>query len=397
MIKNLIYRIFLFFFYFLPVKKNLIVLSNFNGKKYGDNVKYIHKCYVDNNFFPNAIFALIVDDVDDNSAPSDLVQIKKKSLKCAYYLSRAHVIISNVRMVFFFKKKTQLYIQTWHGGGAQKKCENDVIESLDKKYVTNAIKDSKKIDIFLSDSSFMTNLYYKSFWYNGHVLEKGYPRNDVFSSSENAYITSIVKEKFHIDKRYAIALYAPTFRDDESTDWLLNDFDYIIDALNKRFNKEFVLFVRFHPNTIINSDLIHFSKRVFNVTDYPDAQEIELISEVLIGDYSSMNFEFAMQNKPVFRFVPDLERFKKQRNFYFDFEEYPYPFATTKDELISLIYLFDMSKYLFDVHNFFNKIGFVLKNDASYSVSQFISNFLSCENKLIYFSKYKEKIIKEIK
>ena len=66
-------------------------------------------------------------------------------------MSTAKVIISNVKVALpYHKKRSQFYIQTWHGSMAFKAIEKDAQEKLHPNYLKETIADSKQIDLFLS-------------------------------------------------------------------------------------------------------------------------------------------------------------------------------------------------------------------------------------------------------
>ena len=77
-------------------------------------------------------------------------------------------------------KKNQKYIMTWHGDKPLKKIEMDAREDLGSNYIRMMKHDSSYCDLFLSGCKYLSNLYRSSFLYDGEILEKGLPRNDVF-------------------------------------------------------------------------------------------------------------------------------------------------------------------------------------------------------------------------
>ena len=81
--------------------------------------------------------------------------------------------------------------------------------------------------------------------------------------------------------------------------------------LKKKFKEDFVMLVRFHPNTKIDSDFIKFNKMVINATKYSDVQELIATSMVIITDYSSIAFEAGLVYKPVFLYTKDLDEYIK--------------------------------------------------------------------------------------
>ncbi len=76
-----------------------------------------------------------------------------------------------------------------------------------------------------------------------------------------------------------------------------------------------------------------------DVTRYPDIADLYLISDVLITDYSSAMFDFAVTGRPMLFFTYDLKRYRDQlRGFYFDFEaEAPGPLLTTTADVIEAL------------------------------------------------------------
>jgi CDP-ribitol ribitolphosphotransferase len=56
-----------------------------------------------------------------------------------------------------------------------------------------------------------------------------------------------------------------------------------------------------------------------DVSDHPDIHELMLVSDVLITDYSSAIYEFALLGRPMIFFAPDYEAYERERGFYFDY------------------------------------------------------------------------------
>jgi CDP-glycerol glycerophosphotransferase len=75
------------------------------------------------------------------------------------------------------------------------------------------------------------------------------------------------------------------------------------------------------------------------VSDYPDIAELYLVTDVLVTDYSSSMFDFAVTGKPILFYTYDLERYRDHvRGFYFDFAEVaPGPLLGTSDEVIDAL------------------------------------------------------------
>ena len=271
-----------------------------------------------------------------------------------------------------------MYIQIWHGGAAGKKCERDAENKLGKKYVEMSIKDGASTDLMISSDGFMTNLYHTSFWYNGPVAETGYPRYDILFKDDHSEEIEKICHFFNLEKGTSYILYAPTFRRDLSFDVYDIDYKRVIEAFEKRFNKKYVVLVHLHPNVATKFSQLEYNEQVINATVYPDMQELMAASDALIGDYSSVNLEFALMRKPVFRFAVDVEEYRNDRDMYYGMDEYPYSLAENNNQLIKNISEFDEQQYLEKLEKFFIRVGAVFNPHASKDCADLIRDYYKC-------------------
>lgn len=331
------------FFSLFPIKKNKIVITNYYGKGYGDNGKYIVEEIIKRGL--NYDIVWIVNDYKQIEFPQIIRTVKKLTLRSIYEEATAAVWIDNSRKFSFVRKRSnQFYIQTWHGGIALKKIENDAIDKLTSSYINNAVNDSKMANLLISNSTFCTNLYKKSFWYNGLILECGSPRNDIIvNNTEKSKIK--VREKINLSTNAKIVLYAPTFRNNSSIDSYDMNTVNIIKTLENKYNEQWVVLVRLHPNVSHISKKMQYSEKVKDVSLYDDMQELMLISDILVTDFSSIMFEFMLTKKPVLLYINDFMNYIKERNIYFDLNSLPFPIAKSNTELISNIISFNSSIY----------------------------------------------------
>jgi CDP-glycerol glycerophosphotransferase len=79
------------------------------------------------------------------------------------------------------------------------------------------------------------------------------------------------------------------------------------------------------------------SEFVLDVSDHPDIAELYLAADVLVSDYSSAVYDFAVTGKPILLFAPDLDRYRDAvRGMYFDYEDWaPGPVSSTQEELVA--------------------------------------------------------------
>ena len=357
-------------FNFFKIDEKKIVFDNFNGKGYGCNPKYIAEELIRQNI--NCDMVWLVEDFAEEM-PSQIRKAKYGSLKSMYELATARLWIDNVRNYKGIpKREGQFYIQTWHAGLGLKKVEKDIEKSLSPEYVKDAKNDGKITDLMLSNCKFITDLYRKSYWYEGEVLEEGFPRNDILIN-----IPKHVKEKvykyFDINDEKSLVIYAPTFRKNLDMDVYKFSYQKCIAELNKKFCKQYIMLIRLHPNIAQYNNLISYSDNVLDATNYPDIQELLAACEVGITDYSSIMFDLSMIGKKVFLFGKDLDIFKeKERDLEFQIEELPFPFAKSEEELFSNISNFSEEDYEIKCKKFYDKLGAINPPNASEKVVDII-------------------------
>jgi len=370
-----IYKIFSIF----PIKRNKIVISNYGGKGFGDNGKYIALELLKQDFKYDIVW--LCRDINERF-PQGIRVVKFKTLKSIYEQVTAKVWIDNMRKAEYVRKRNnQYYIMTWHGGIGPKKIEKEVENILGETYVNAAKNDSQMADLFLAESEFTYNRYKSIFWYEGEVLKCGCPREDILFQDTSDLKTKILRQ-IGIDMTSHIFLYAPTFRDNMTEKDLhvyKRQWHDILDTLSKRFGGKWVGFIRLHPN-IAKLDKNHSlaEASVYDVTDYPDMQELLAVSDMVLTDYSSCVYDFGLTRRPGFMLVDDLEAYKKERDFCIDLDIVPFPIASSDEELVHIIENFDYDVYSKKIHDFYyNYCGLYSGGHASEIVCDRIDQIIN--------------------
>lgn len=364
-IEKLYFGLFYNLFRLFPIKKNKIVFCSYFGKDYSDNSKYIAEEIINKGLNYDMVWLLNKDLINNNTLPIEIRPVQYDSIKSIYELATASVWVDNARQPYYVKKrKKQYYIQAWHGSPAMKKIEKDAVSSLSKNYVKQAKLDSKKADLFLSNCKWYSELVKKSFWYEGEILECGTPRNDILFA-ENEKMKEKILNLLNIKNGTKLVLYAPTFRTDYSLDAYKLNYDNLIKKLNEKFDGEWKVLVRLHPNIQHKSEELLHRNNTVNVSNFGDLQELLSVVDVVVTDYSSLMFDFLLKRKPCFLFAVDVDEYKKDRDFYFTFEELPFILSESNEEFIDALENYDHNEYLKSIEDFLLRIGSVEKGVAS--------------------------------
>ncbi len=376
----------------LPVDEKLVVFSSYWGRKFSlsdapaalcvelTRHSKDHKCVV---FAAGRSYNVIVRDVEKLVGKNANVKVvKNQSLAYFYYLWRAKYLFNDVNFAVGFrvnkyvgKRPGQIEIQTTHGIPFKKMGLDEPMKSIDREIFK--IK-SKRCDYLISSSPLVADIFAKSHGINPKILKTGLPQNDFLFNTISAKEKAAIKDKYGITKDKKIIVYSPTFRYQNG-----HFFPYLIDfhKLHKEIGDNYQIVIKPHPfnNTDLQSinfrDLTDFAEadstntepfvkllgKIWSHEDFKDVlapgekqtgkpgkmqilpgdiNELMLVADALITDYSSVMFSFSHLNKPTIFFTPDSLFYEANRGSYFDLEEIaPGMITKTTDSLAKAIEL----------------------------------------------------------
>lgn len=347
---------------FLPKDHNKAVCQSYYGRGYSDSPRAIAEELRARGW---RVYWVVKGEAEAKTLPPDVTPILLDSPAAIYHLCTAGVWVDNCRKWAYTQKHgSTCYVQTWHGFPL-KRIEGDAANALDPSYVKAAKKDSKLADLFLSDSEFLTEIYHRAFWYDGPVLDNGFPRNDVLVHGDPA-AEKRAREALGIEEDVKLMLYAPTFRKDFGLSVYDVDYARVVQALEARFGGKWLMLARLHPNIADKAKELNLDPAVIrNASDYPDIQDLYLISDALLTDYSSVMFDYLPTGKPCFLYSNDLSAYRGDRNFTFDLDKLPYARAETNDALCKAITRFSQPEQEQAVRRFTEEFGINTDGNAA--------------------------------
>lgn len=360
----------------LPLE-NKIVFSNFNGLGYGCNPKYISEEILRRGYDWDLVW--LVNDLNVDMPPK-IRKVKFDSEDSCKELMTAKIIINNVKgELNFYKRKEQVYIETWHAGFSIKQLEREAKKMLPFDYILESKDNSKITDYLLSNSKEQTLEYKKNFWYKGEILEFGLPRNDPYFSKNTDQFSQELKKSLKIQPNDFVLIYAPTFRSGKDTFASYQmDFDRLLKAAESSVGGSCTLLIRTHPNITKTDADIFQNPKIIDVSKYPDMQELLIISDLLITDYSSTMFEFALLDKPTILFATDAEKYHNEiRGLKDIFWQSVFPLAETNEELENLIKNIDWEHVKENAIKIKSRFCTFDQGDASKKVVDFMAQIIN--------------------
>lgn len=340
----------------LKVQKNRILYQSRDGKSMSDSPYAIFKYLVENPEFENFkhIWACESNEVRRiykrkfrNYKNVDFVVIHGKEY--LRELSQCKYLINNSSFsIYFASKPDQVYINTWHGTPL-KFLGLDLDNSL--LAIQNLTRNFLHTKYMLTQNSHTTEVFQRAFQlenlFDGQILEDGYPRTDLtLNSSKKEVESEVIKanRKIQLTKEKNL-LFAPTYRGNFMDP--ADNIDELLDSVKELdASTEYNILLKVHPFTY-QSVLEDGRFSNYLIHDTLDPNEVLILADLLVTDYSSIFFDFLVTDKPIIFYTSDFEKYTKERGLYMDVHALPGPTTTNIQELITTINssLYDNEKY----------------------------------------------------
>lgn len=290
---------------FLKTDEKAVLFSAHN-RGYNDSSRTIYERMLELSYFNDYKLYWGLENPDNIDIPGNCIKIQADTweyfitaLKCKYWITCV-----NIERSLKFKKKDTVYLNTWHGTpfvyvGNLAAGRNDF--------------DFSYIDFFCVDGEYSKMLSQKAFNVDpNHMLFTGPPKDDELYNA-NEYDYRRIRKKLGIPEDKIVILYVPTWRDSDDggkTYSLKPPID--INYWRKELGDDYVILLRTHPYT--NNLLgVVFDNFVRDFTLYPNINELMIATDIMVSDYSSIMFDFAILNKPMFAYAYDYDEYKVRR------------------------------------------------------------------------------------
>jgi len=362
-------RIALYVTDFIPAQNNKILF--FAGTRgYTCSPKYI--CEYLNKEYPGKFQLCWIG--NDKKQINDLPYlkfIKYNSLDMLYAMITARVYVTNGTNAVCPKSKKRLILCTWHGF-PYKKMGYDTTE---KFQVIDA--ENSAMDICLSASeTFSRDCVKSGYHFEGKILNCGFPRNDIFFNQvQREEAARRVRNHYGLDG--LVVLFAPTYRGEynfsKKIDTLI-DFERLEETLKRRFGNNVHIIIRMH---YYDKNQYSILSNVTDVGDWYDMQDILCATDILITDYSSSMWDFALTERPCFLFTPDLEQYNRTRGLYTEPQTWPGILCKNMDELCKAILDLDEKAYVHKINKYLKDNGSYEKGNATTISCHEIVKFLN--------------------
>ena len=330
--------------WFIPIQEKTMLFASFGGRKFDDSPKVIYEEVCRRREFDDwrLIWAFV--DPDMFEIPRG-EKIRMDSLSFFLALLYSHVWISNSGMDrdIGIRKKGIIKVETWHGSVLKTGVGEEKNAMGGKKALERSRRGPLDAEtIRCTQSELDTEVFQRLFHATKDSFVKGLPRNDTLLRY-TAEDVARIREKLHIPQGKKVILYAPTWREyllDKNKDtYIAPPMD--LEKWERELGAEYVLLFRAHYAV---TAALHLKENDFvrDVSAYPVLNDLFIISDLMISDYSSIYHDYSILHRPIFCFAYDFEEFCENRGVLIDMEKkMPCPLDPDEDTLIHHIQTMD--------------------------------------------------------
>lgn len=310
----------------IPVDEDKVFIESFHGSNFSSDPKYIalkiNELYPHKKIYVSSVNSLVDMEIRNHGfTPIRFGSLKYKET----FRSCKYVFMNGNSWDKVFKGENQVFIQTWHGFPL-KKMVNDLGNVQEKeKQFQQFLPRMLKWDYLITSSDINTMLLKSAFLLEKNeelkVLEYGAPKNEYLINKNDINERTRVQNKYlletDMDKKYI--LYCPTWRKGERKSVTQLNLKKLIEFLPEKYE----IIVKLHPNeSKLRAKYNNLSRRIHCFyNELVDIQELYILCDAMITDYSSTIFDFMHLNKPIFLLQEDSDEYKKEIGFYFDIDE----------------------------------------------------------------------------
>jgi CDP-glycerol glycerophosphotransferase len=332
-----------------------VLFFSFMGKKFADSPRAIFEAMIADPQFSDWNFVWAFRGYDGiefaaSFATHDRVSVVTYNSRgffdalaeAKYWVSNSHVTDG------VMPPPSKVYLQTWHGTplkrmGADIPTEGSKMPKKTRNYGSWYQLQASKWTYLTSQSPYFTEKISAAFRIEAlrnppTILDSGLPRNSkLFSSApELTMRAEEIRSRLGISDGKKIALYAPTFRDNQHSSAIGYTYNLGVDfhKLRGQLGGDWVVLFRAHYFVANSLNFDDFDGFVYDVSAFDDINDLFVVADVLVTDYSSSMVDFVNTGKPVLLYAYDLNEYGNElRGFYIPVTEFPGPVFTTQAEL----------------------------------------------------------------
>ncbi|MHA1988028.1 MAG: CDP-glycerol glycerophosphotransferase family protein [Promethearchaeota archaeon] len=328
-------------FFKSKVDDRLIVMGGYGGGSYLGNTKYLFE-FLNKHSDYNLVWITKSHDVVN--------EVRKKGYQAIYsYDLEAIRLLRKAKFIFIthgyvdvlpieFSSDTKI-IFTWHGTPIKivnRNLENSYIYSKWAEFFHIKLKYEEFVDYMLTPTRDKQEhqILSKAFKISPKkILAVGYPKLDYLHDKSKDFISNLKKSYKIIESFDQVILFCPTYRES-----FILDFPFKSEQLRKlnNFLKKTNSLFLIKAHMLVKNINFRSYENIKVTSKEANIEELYLISDILITDYSSTMLDFSLLNRPILLYPYDLQEYLNEVGLYYKLEDIaPGPIFSNVDDLIN--------------------------------------------------------------
>ena len=327
---RLAYRLFCLF----PIQSKKLLFASDSRTEISGNFKFVYDEMIERGIEFDFKF-MLKRNIRDKKSFGELMSL-------AYHLATSRFIVIDdfFPMVYPLRIRPKAdLVQLWHAVGAFKTFGFSRVglpggpspKSKNHRNYTKAIVSSKNVAKYYAEGFGIDE---------DKVIPTGIPRTDVFfdesyqkEKSEELYLL------YPFLKGKKVITFAPTFRGNgqASAHYPMEVLD--LGKIYSKLKDDYVFLFKIHP--FVKNDFsipYEYSDFYYDFSEYREINDLLFVTDILITDYSSVCFEYALLNRPMLFYAFDVDQYVEKRDFYYDYHKFvPGTLIRTSDEMVEAI------------------------------------------------------------
>ncbi|MCQ9367488.1 bifunctional glycosyltransferase family 2 protein/CDP-glycerol:glycerophosphate glycerophosphotransferase [Brevibacterium sp. 91QC2O2] len=321
----------------LPIDNDAVLCESMSGRSAWDSPRYVAEELMKRSSKYTVYWVYSGQTAPD--LPHGFVGVRRWSPEYLRRAATAKIIIDNQTLANFFRKRAgQVYLQTWHGTPLKKMgLDSPEFQFASRPMRESLVERGAEWDALICPSDYFRETFVKGYSYHGDLVSNGSPRNDILIQDGNS--RGKYKDKLGLPRDRKVVLYAPTFRQSFGGGAMERPRDvFRLKDWADRLGTDTYLVVHPHyldrfPIPKALAPFVMAAPRNVNVND------LYLASDLLITDYSSVMFDYALLKRPMIFFAYDYDSYVSvERGTYFSLkDEAPGPVVKSFDSLLESV------------------------------------------------------------
>jgi CDP-glycerol glycerophosphotransferase len=323
----------------LPVRTGTVLFESFEGRQYSDSPRAVYEAL--RRMHPE------LDVVWSYSArrgttgfPKDAKLVQRGSYEYYRVLATAQYWVDN----YGFPKPCPprpetTYVQTWHGTPLKTLFfDTPRVRALPKEEQDDWQEFLDRWDYVVIPNDYYESTFLRSSNSRAVPIRAGLPRNDVLVNRQDPATIARLKRELGLPTDRRIVLYAPTYRPRREPGAPLFRYPDLAELAEGLGEDHFlVLRQHYYRRAMRVPPALSWFARDLSRTD--EMSHLLLVSDVLVTDYSSVAFDYALLRRPMVFYAPDLEHYAQvDPRTYVDLGDVaPGPVVESTEELVEAV------------------------------------------------------------